>query len=101
MYVCIHYYVLWRVCLLLGNDSGKHIPAEANERNNRNSIARQRISKHSLRIEAVYSVWSVQSRYKEGFSWEELVVRSWESLVEVEFVWVSFHEMDRVLEMAV
>jgi hypothetical protein len=47
---------------------GKHIPAEANARNNRTSIAKQRISKHtSLTIEAVFSAWSVQSGYKEGF----------------------------------
>jgi hypothetical protein len=64
---------------------GKHIPAEANARNNRTSIARQRISKHySLSIEIVFSAWSVQRIYKEGFSWEELVIRSWESSVEEE-----------------
>jgi hypothetical protein len=82
---------------------GKHIPAEANVRNNRTSIARQRISKHTfLRIETVFSAWSVQSGYKEGFSWEEsVVVRSWENSVEVEFVWVSCQEMGWVLEMAV
>jgi hypothetical protein len=35
---------------------GKHIPAEANARNNRTPTARQRISKHaSLTIEAVFS----------------------------------------------
>jgi hypothetical protein len=63
---------------------GKHIPAEANSLNSRTSIARQRISKHtSLTIEAVFSAWSVQNGYKEGFSWEESVsVRSWESSVE-------------------
>jgi hypothetical protein len=34
---------------------GKHIPAQANSLNNRTSIARQRISKHtSLIIEAVF-----------------------------------------------
>jgi hypothetical protein len=69
----------------------KRIPTEANARNNRTIIARQRISKHtSLTIELVFSAWSVQSRYKEGFSWEEsLVVRSWKSSVEEEFIWVS------------
>jgi hypothetical protein len=56
---------------------GKHILAEANARNNRTSIARQRISKHgSLTIEAVFSAWSLKSVYKEGFSSEELVIRS-------------------------
>jgi hypothetical protein len=56
---------------------GKYIPAEANAINNRTSIARQRISKHAFLItEAVFSAWSVQSGYKEGFSWEESVVRS-------------------------
>jgi hypothetical protein len=58
----------------------KHIPAEANARNNRTSIARQRISKHtSVTIDAVFSAWSVQRGYKERFSWEvSVVVRSWE-----------------------
>jgi hypothetical protein len=47
---------------------GIHIPEEANARNNRTSIARQRISKYaSLTIEAVFSAWSVQSGYKEEF----------------------------------
>jgi hypothetical protein len=48
---------------------GKHIPAGANARRNRTSIARQRSSKHaSLTIEAVVSAWSVLSGYKEVFS---------------------------------
>jgi hypothetical protein len=48
---------------------GKHIPEEANERNNRTYIARERISKHaSLTIETVFSGCSVQSVYKEVFS---------------------------------
>jgi hypothetical protein len=35
---------------------------------NKTSIDRQRISKHtSLKIEAVFSAWSVQSGYKEEF----------------------------------
>jgi hypothetical protein len=47
---------------------GKHIRAEANARNSRTCIARQRISKHaSLTVEAVFSAWSVQSGYKEEF----------------------------------
>jgi hypothetical protein len=47
---------------------GKHISARANARKNRTSIARQRISKHaSLTVEAVFSVTSVQSGYKEVF----------------------------------
>jgi hypothetical protein len=54
---------------------GKHIPAEANARNNRTFIARQRISKQaSLKIKAVLSAWSLQSGYKEVFSgrkWSE------------------------------
>jgi hypothetical protein len=46
-----------------------HIPTEANTRNNRTSIARQRISKHaSLIIEAVFSALSVQGGYKEALS---------------------------------
>jgi hypothetical protein len=48
---------------------GKHTPAGANTRNNRRSIARQRISKQvSLTTEAVFPAWSVQSGYKEVFS---------------------------------
>jgi hypothetical protein len=45
---------------------GRHIPAGINERNNRKSIARQRISKHaSLTIQVVVSAFSVQSGCKE------------------------------------
>jgi hypothetical protein len=48
---------------------GKHIPVEANARNNWTSIAKQRISKHaSLTSGAVFSAWFVQSGYKEVFS---------------------------------
>jgi hypothetical protein len=51
---------------------GKHIPAEANSRNNRTSIPRQRTSKHtSLTTEAVFSAWSVHSGYKEVFGSRE------------------------------
>jgi hypothetical protein len=47
---------------------GKHIPAKANARNNRASIARQRNTKHaSLTIEAVFSAWFMQNGYKEVF----------------------------------
>jgi hypothetical protein len=47
---------------------GKHIPMQANVRNNRASIARQQINKHtSLTIKAVFSVWSVQSGCKDVF----------------------------------
>jgi hypothetical protein len=47
----------------------KHVQMEANERNNRRSIARQRIRKHaSLTIEAVFSARTMQSGYKEMFS---------------------------------
>jgi hypothetical protein len=45
---------------------GKDIPARANERKNRRSVARQPISEHTLlTIEAVFSVGSVRSGYKE------------------------------------
>jgi hypothetical protein len=55
---------------------GKHIPAQEYVLNNRTSIARQRISRHTfLTIEAVFSVGSVKSGYKEVFSsTEELQV---------------------------
>jgi hypothetical protein len=47
---------------------GKNIPAQANSRNNRTYIARQRISKNtSITIEDVFSAWFVQSGYKEVF----------------------------------
>jgi hypothetical protein len=47
----------------------KHIPVEANARNNKTSIAVHRISKHaSLATEAVFSAWSVQSGCKEVLS---------------------------------
>jgi hypothetical protein len=47
----------------------KHIPAESNDRKNKTSIVRKRISKHaSLTREAVFSAWSVQSGYEEVFS---------------------------------
>jgi hypothetical protein len=44
-------------CILIVKQKlGKRIPAGANARNNRTSIARQRISKHScLTIDAVFS----------------------------------------------
>jgi hypothetical protein len=49
---------------------GKHIPAEANARNNMTSVARQRISKHTfLKIKFVFSVWSVKIGYKEELNW--------------------------------
>jgi hypothetical protein len=47
---------------------GKHIPAEANARNNRKFITKQRISKHaSLTLETMFSAWSVRSGYEEVF----------------------------------
>jgi hypothetical protein len=43
----------------------KHIPSEANARNNRTSIVRQRGGKQALStIQAVFSVGSVQNGYK-------------------------------------
>jgi hypothetical protein len=52
------------VCAFLDNDS-VNIPAEADARNSRTSIARQQISKHnSLKTEA-FTVWSVRYGYKE------------------------------------
>jgi hypothetical protein len=83
---------------------GKYFPEEANAHKNRTSTARQQINKYdSLTVEAVFSAWSDQSGYKEGFSWEEsVIVRSWESTVEEVFIWVSCsRELGRVLVMAV
>jgi hypothetical protein len=51
----------------------KHIPAEANARNSRTSIARQLRGKQALStIQALFSVGSVQSGYKrvESRSWQ-------------------------------
>jgi hypothetical protein len=53
--------------------AAKHIPAEANARNNSTSIARQRRGKQVWStIQAVFSVGSVQSGYKrvEFRSWQ-------------------------------
>jgi hypothetical protein len=48
-----------------GQRFAKRIPAEANARNNRTSIATQRRGKHaSPTIEAVFSVWYVPKGYK-------------------------------------
>jgi hypothetical protein len=59
---------------------GKYIPAGANARNNRTSIARQRISKHaSLTIEAVFTAWSVQCGHNEVFSRGGVVESSFET----------------------
>jgi hypothetical protein len=60
---------------------GKDIPARANARKNKTSIAIQRISKHSsLTTKAVFSVWSVQRGYKKVFgSTEQLLSRTWSS----------------------
>jgi hypothetical protein len=52
---------------------GKHIPARANAHQYRTFIPRQRISKYaSLTTEAVLSVGSVQSDYKEVFGSTEI-----------------------------
>jgi hypothetical protein len=64
---------LWCVYPLLGNDLVNTFPRKETS-NNRTSTATQRISEHaSITIEAVFSAWYVQSGYKEGFSWEELL----------------------------
>jgi hypothetical protein len=56
--------ILWHVYAFLGND--KHTFAQAYARNNRKSFARQRVSKQAFStVEAVFSVGSVQSGYKE------------------------------------
>jgi hypothetical protein len=66
LYDCETLYLLARQKL------GKHIPEQAIARNNRTSIAKQRISKHtSFTIEAVFSAGSVQSGYKEVFGGTE------------------------------
>jgi hypothetical protein len=57
---------------------GKHYPVGANALNNRTSSARQRISKHaSLKIEAVFYAWFVQSGYKKcSAAWSGLKSRA-------------------------
>jgi hypothetical protein len=66
---------------------GKHIVAEANARNDKTSIVRQRISKHAYLAEA-FSAWSVQNGYKEKF-------RGWQEQYRVEFLFASLqgHEL--------
>jgi hypothetical protein len=60
---CYFFYIV--TCILIARQRlGKHIPAQVNSRNNRTSIARQWISKHTSTIEVVFSAWSVQSGYK-------------------------------------
>jgi hypothetical protein len=53
------------VCILIaGQRVVKYIPAEANARNSRTYIARQRPGKQALsKIKAVFSVGSVQNGY--------------------------------------
>jgi hypothetical protein len=58
--------ILRRIDPFLDNDS-VNILAQANSRNDKTSVARQRISKHTLTIEAVFSAWYVQSGCKEVF----------------------------------
>jgi hypothetical protein len=56
----------------------KQIPAEANARNNRTSVARKRRGRQALStIQAVFSVGSVQSSYKrvEFRSWQFSLVQ--------------------------
>jgi hypothetical protein len=64
----------------------KHIPAEANTRNNTTSIARQQISKQASTIESLFSAWSVPRCYKGT---KEVVLVS------------CYRELGRVLEMTV
>jgi hypothetical protein len=87
---------------ITGQRLGKLLPAETNTRNNRMSIARQRISKQtSSTIQRLCflhgpcrGVIKGQSR-----SCELNFIRSWESSIEKEFI--SCRELGRVLEMAV
>jgi hypothetical protein len=60
-------------CILIARQRlAKHIPAEANERNNMTSTVRQRCRKHaSSTIGAVFSVRPVQNSYKEVFGTTE------------------------------
>jgi hypothetical protein len=66
-------------CMLVARERlGNHIPVWVNGRKNRKPTARQRISKHaSLKIEAVFSVGSVQSSYIEVFGSIESRSREW------------------------
>jgi hypothetical protein len=57
---------------------GTHIPARANARNNRTSVARQQISKHgSLTTEAVFSVGSVQVVIRKCSAGQNSSSRKW------------------------
>jgi hypothetical protein len=82
---------------------GKHIHVEAYSRNNRMSIAKQWISKKPTQqqrlcfLRGPYRV--VIKGQRRSF---ELVIRSWESSAEEEFIWKGCcQQLHRVLEMAV
>jgi hypothetical protein len=60
--------------LIARQQLGKHIHAQADARNNRMSIARQRNIKLAfIKIKTVFSAWSVKNGYKEVFSLERHV----------------------------
>jgi hypothetical protein len=85
--VTIRENILWRIDLARQR-LGKHIPAEADSRNNRASITRQRIIKDAfLTIEAAFFAWPVRSGYKKGLDEKSL-------LSEVERVHLS--ELSRI-----
>jgi hypothetical protein len=81
--------------LSLGNDS-VNITAGANMRNNRTSTAGQRISKEAFStIDRLCFLRGPRRRLIKGQRRSfELVIKSWESLVEEEFIWVSCQELD-------
>jgi hypothetical protein len=55
-------------CIPIAKQRLGNIPAQAYARNNRASIARQRVSKQAFStVEVVFSAWSVQSCYKDVF----------------------------------
>jgi hypothetical protein len=83
---------------------GKHIPAGANARNNWTSAAMQRVIKQvfSTRERLCFLRGPFRGVIKGQRKSFELVVRSWQSSVEEEFIWmICCQELGRVLEMAV
>lgn len=61
----------------------KHISAEGNMQNSSMFTARQRISKHSLTLDAVFFAWSVQSGYNEVFgSLEQYSIVQYSTVLE-------------------
>jgi hypothetical protein len=83
--------ILWRIDLLLGNDSVNTFPWTRTRANKRTSIARKRISKQTFStIEWLCFLRGQCRGVIKGQRWSlNGVVRSWENSIEEEFIWVE------------